>query len=64
MGYKPWEQLVGQLYLGREAFLVQIDVRKAGGGTVRDQGSYVVSWRKADSRWKAFSDLFHSSLPR
>ena len=37
---------------------------KAGGTSVHDQGSYVVSWRKVDGRWKAFSDIFHSSLPK
>jgi ketosteroid isomerase-like protein len=37
---------------------------KSGGARTHDQGSYVVSWRKVDGRWKAFSDIFHSSLPR
>jgi ketosteroid isomerase-like protein len=37
---------------------------KTGGAATHDQGSYVVSWRKGDGRWKAFSDIFHSSLPK
>lgn len=33
------------------------------GGPVRDNGKYVVVWRKIDGEWKAAADIFNSNQP-
>ena len=32
-------------------------------GRVRDQGKYVVVWKKVDGEWQAFADIFNTNLP-
>jgi uncharacterized protein (TIGR02246 family) len=43
---------------------VTLTPKSGTGAVVHDRGNYVVSWRKVDGRWKAFSDIFHSNLPK
>jgi uncharacterized protein (TIGR02246 family) len=33
------------------------------GGRVRDQGKYVVVWKKENGAWKILADIFNSNLP-
>lgn len=33
------------------------------GGRVRDQGKYVVVWKKVNGAWKVLVDIFNSNLP-
>jgi ketosteroid isomerase-like protein len=40
-----------------------LSITPAGGQAIKDNGKYLVMWKKTDGRWWAVEDIFNSDIP-